>query len=317
MVRETDLRPSNLIMPLFVRHGRNVRKPIASMPGQCQLSVDEMLAEAGKAVRSGIPSLLLFGIPEKKDLRGSEAYQSNGIVQQAIKALKKKFPSLVVMADLCFCEYTSHGHCGVIRRERGGGGTLDNDATLDLIGKTALAQARAGADFIAPSGMVDGAVARIRTELDRHDFKQTGILAYSAKYASAFYGPFREAAESAPRFGDRRAYQMDPANSREALREILSDVEEGADMVMVKPALSYLDIISRTKSELALKVPLVAYNVSGEYSMVKAAEAKGWIDGPTAALEILTSIKRAGADLIITYHALEVASALRQRSKSA
>lgn len=310
MVRETTLSPSNLIVPFFVAHGRGVRRPIASMPGQFQLSVDELLREAARLKPLGLLSVLLFGLPGKKDAVGTEAWASSGIVQQAVKALKAKFPELVVMTDLCFCEYTSHGHCGVIKKD-GSGWRLDNDATLSNLRKAALAQARSGADFVAPSGMADGAVGAIRHALDDAGFTETGILAYSAKYASVFYGPFRDAAGSTPQFGDRRAYQMDPANGREAMRELRADVFEGADMVMVKPALSYLDVIHAIRPEL--KIPLVAYNVSGEYAMVKAAEKLGWLSGADtnrAALEVLTSIKRAGADLIITYHALDVARQL-------
>jgi len=304
LVRETHLSPAHLIAPLFVVRGKGIRKPISSMPGQFQLSIDELIGEAGRIVRVGIPAVLLFGIPKKKDTAGSEAWAKNGISQLAIRALKKKFPPLVVITDLCFCEYTSHGHCGVLKNRN-----VDNDATLKNIQKTALAQAQAGADFVAPSGMMDGMIKAIRTALDKKKFQNVATLSYAAKYASAFYGPFREAAESTPKFGDRKAYQMDPGNVQEALREIRSDVAEGADMVMVKPALSYLDVISRIKPEL--NVPLVAYNVSGEYSMVKAAGKMGWLDPSKTALEILTSIKRAGADLIITYHALEVARQLR------
>jgi len=304
MVRETHLSPSNLIAPLFVVEGVGIRKPISSMPGQYQLSVDELLKETTRIVRAGLSAVLLFGIPKKKDAVGSGAWAKNGISQLAIRALKKKFPSLVVMADLCFCEYTAHGHCGVLKNRK-----VDNDATLKNIQKTALAQAQAGADIVAPSGMMDGMIKAIRTVLDKKKFQNVATLSYAAKYASAFYGPFREAALSTPKFGDRKAYQMDPGNIQEALREIRSDVAEGADMVMVKPALSYLDVISRIKP--GLSVPLVAYNVSGEYSMVKAAGKRGWLDSSKVALEILTSIKRAGADLIITYHALEVARQLR------
>lgn len=304
MLRETELRHSHLIMPFFVTHGVSVRRPISSMPGQFQLSIDQLLIEAGRADRTGIPAVILFGIPKKKDAFGSEAFAVDGIVQQAVRALKKKFPKLIVMTDLCFCEYTTHGHCGIVKKTKMGW-DIDNDATLKLIAKTALAQAKAGADFVAPSGMMDGAVATIRDVLDKAKFKNTGVLAYSAKFASAFYGPFREAARSTPQFGDRHGYQMDPANRKEALKEVQADLDEGADMVMVKPALSYLDVIAAVKA--CVNVPVVAYNVSGEYAMVKAADKFGWLDGAKTALEILTSIKRAGADLIITYHALEVA----------
>jgi len=312
LLKETELSPANLMAPYFIVHGHGIRRPIRSMPGQYQISIDHLLSEARLLRKLRIGSVILFGLPDKKDPLGRQAYAENGIIQQAVRALKREFPELVVMTDLCFCEYTDHGHCGVVRKTKGGGWTVDNDATLLLIAKTAVAQAQAGADFIAPSGMMDGAVAVIRNSLDRHGFKDTGILAYSAKYASVFYGPFRDAAQSAPGFGDRRGYQMDPANSREAIREIREDVAQGADMVMVKPALSYLDVIARVRPEL--KIPLVAYNVSGEYAMVKAAEKLGWLDGAResrAALEILTSIKRAGADMIITYHAVEAARALQ------
>ncbi len=308
MARETRLSPAHLVAPFFVTHGRGVRRPIASMPGQDQVSVDELLNDAEEAFALGIPAVLLFGLPARKDAAGSEAWAAAGIIQKAARALKAKLPDLVVITDLCFCEYTSHGHCGVLKK-----GRVDNDATLKNIARTAVAQARAGADLIAPSGMMDGAVAVIRAALDRAGFKDTGILAYAAKYASVFYGPFRDAAGSAPQFGDRRSYQMDPPNAREALREIRTDVEEGADIVMVKPALAYLDVISAARQ--AVDVPIAAYNVSGEYAMVKAAERLGWIDGAQqsrAALEILTAIKRAGADLIITYHAVEAARRLRR-----
>jgi porphobilinogen synthase len=315
LVKETTLQASHLIMPFFVTHGRRIRNPIVSMPGQFQLSVDELINDVRAVERAGIPAVLLFGLPKKKDPLGREAYDPKGVVQQAVRAIKKEYPKLVVMTDLCFCEYTNHGHCGVIKKTSSTPWDVDNDATLRLLQKTAVVQATAGADFVAPSGMMDGAVAAIRQALDKQGFKNTGILAYSAKYASIFYGPFRDAAGSTPQFGNRQTYQMDPANSREALREIDQDIQEGADMVMVKPALSYLDVIARIKP--SLKIPLVAYNVSGEYAMVKAAEKLNWIDGkngPRAALEILTSIKRAGADLIITYHALDVAQALRMRA---
>ncbi len=308
MARETRLSPSQFIAPFFVTHGDRVRRPIASMPGQFQLSVDELLHEAGIAYQLGIPAVLLFGIPKKKDALGSEAWSPTGIVQRATRALKKKFHELVVITDLCFCEYSTHGHCGVMN-----GGRVDNDATLRLIARTAVAQARAGADLIAPSGMMDGTVKVVRAALDGAKFFDTGILAYAAKFASVFYGPFRDAAGSAPKFGDRRGYQMDPPNAREALREIKTDVAEGADIVMVKPALAYLDVIAAARK--AVDVPICAYNVSGEYAMVKAAEKLSWLDGAAdsrAALEVLTAIKRAGADLIITYHAVEAARRLRR-----
>ena len=297
-LEETEISPARLIAPVFVRPGKNERRPIASMPGQYQYSIDQLLKEAAALTRRGIGSLLLFGIPSRKDARGREAYAPGGIVQQAVRALKKTFPKLLVITDLCFCEYTDHGHCGIYRR-----GTLDNDATLELIAKTAIAQARAGADVIAPSGMIDGMVKTIRTALDKNGFQNTLIMSYAAKYASAFYGPFREAAESAPRSGDRKTYQMNPANAEEALREVGLDIEEGADIVMVKPALAYLDIIRRVKE--TYHVPVAAYNVSGEYAMVKAAAQNGWLDETRITQEILLAIRRAGADWIITYHARE------------
>lgn len=300
-VQETDLAPRRLIAPLFVRPGRGVRIPIGSMPGQFQMSIDVLLQEAKRLRRQGISSLLLFGIPSRKDAVGSQAYAAGGIVQQALRTLKRAMPELLLVADLCFCEYTSHGHCGIVRK-----GEVDNDATLKLIARTALAQARAGADIIAPSGMMDGMVKTIRRALDLHGFQNTLIMSYAAKYASAFYGPFREAAESAPQFGNRHSYQMNPANAEEALREVALDIEEGADIVMIKPALAYLDIIRRVKERF--HVPVAAYNVSGEYAMVKAAGQRGWIDEKRVTREILTSIRRAGADLIITYHAGELGS---------
>lgn len=308
MARETRLSPAHFIAPFFVTHGRGVRRPIPSMPGQFQLSVDELLKEARGVSKLGIPAVLLFGIPKKKDAVGSEAWAADGIVQQAVRALKKDVPDLVVITDLCFCEYTTHGHCGLLKA-----GQVDNDATLRQIGKTAVAQAKAGADLVAPSGMMDGTVAVIRAALDRAGYTDTGILAYAAKFASVFYGPFRDAAGSAPQFGDRRGYQMDPPNAREALREIKADVAEGADIVMVKPALAYLDVIAEARR--TVDVPIAAYNVSGEYAMVTAAEKLGWLDGAAdmrAAFEVLTAIKRAGADLIITYHAVEAARRLRR-----
>lgn len=285
--------------PLFIRPGKNVRIPIGSMPGQFQLSLDQALIETGILMKRGVTAVILFGIPSKKDPVGSEAYAASGIVQKAIRALKSKYPDLWVAADLCFCEYTSHGHCGILKK-----GDVDNDATLAITRKTAVAQAKAGADVIAPSGMMDGMVKAIRGALDAHGFKNTLIMSYSAKYASSFYGPFRDAAESTPKFGDRRSYQMNPANVREALREVEEDIREGADIVMVKPALGYLDIIRLIKDRYS--VPVAAYNVSGEYSMVKAAGRQGWIDEERMTREILTSIRRAGADLIITYHAKDL-----------
>ncbi|HAH07479.1 MAG TPA: porphobilinogen synthase [Elusimicrobia bacterium] len=309
LVRETKLDRGDLILPLFVRPGRGEKRPIRSMPGQFQLSVDELVKLAREARKAGIPGVILFGIPDKKDARASGAWAKNGIVQRAIRALKDKTPELAVLADLCFCEYTDHGHCGIIRKAKGGF-VLDNDATLELAAKTALSQAEAGADVIAPSGMADGQVGAIREALDKGGFSHTPILAYAAKYASAFYGPFREAAESPPKFGDRSTYQMDPANAREALREVALDVEEGADMVMVKPALPYLDVVRAVRERFSL--PVAAYNVSGEYAMVKAAAQKGWIDERRVVLEALTSIKRAGADFILTYHAMDAARWLEQ-----
>jgi porphobilinogen synthase len=306
MVRETHLTADALIMPFFVVHGRGVRREIASMPGNFQLSVDELVREAKETAALGIPAILLFGLPASKDGIGSEAYARDGIVQQAVRAIKDSVSDLAVITDVCLCEYTSHGHCGVVER-----GRVQNDPTLDLLAKTALSHAQAGADVIAPSDMMDGRVGAIREALDEGGHEETPILAYSAKYSSAFYGPFREAADSAPQFGDRRAYQMDPANADEALREVALDLEEGADMVMVKPALAYLDIISRVKAEFG--VPLAAYNVSGEFSMVKAAARLGWLDEERTMMEILTAIRRAGADLVITYYAREAARLLRDQ----
>ncbi len=300
MVRETVLTPDRFIYPLFIVHGEGIRRPIASMPGICQLSVDQAVVEAEQAVSLGIPAVLLFGVPAVKDAVGSENFSDDGIVQQAIRALKATHPDLVVIADLCLCEYTDHGHCGIIRE-----GRVDNDATLEILGRAAVTYARAGADLVAPSGMMDGMVAAIRAALDGAGFIETGILSYAVKYASAFYGPFREAAQGAPKFGDRKTHQMDPANAREALRELALDIEEGADIVMVKPALAYLDIVRRVRE--ACELPVAAYNVSGEYAMLKAAAANGWVDEHAAVLELLTGIARAGADLIVTYHALDAA----------
>jgi porphobilinogen synthase len=300
MVRETCLRPTDFIYPLFVRHGQGVRVPIKSLPGQYQLSIDEALKELRRAHSLQIPGVMLFGIPEKKDATGSESYHPEGIIQNAVRAFKEALPEMMVISDVCFCEYTDHGHCGVIA-----GKVVDNDKTLPLLAQQAVAQARAGVDMVAPSGMIDGMVGTIRAALDEHGFTHLPIMSYSAKYASSFYGPFREAAESAPKFGDRRTHQMDPANVREALRECELDVQEGADLLMVKPALAFLDVIRAVKTRFDL--PLAAYNVSGEYAMVKAAAEAGWIDGKAVTLEILTSIKRAGADVILTYHALEAA----------
>ena len=311
MVRETALQADDLIEPFFVRPGRRTRRPISAMPGCHQLSADELVREVKLGKALGIGAVLIFGIPEKKDSVGSGAYAQDGVVQEAIRALKAADPDLVVMTDLCFCGYTDHGHCGVLKKKGARDWELDNDATLELIRKTAVSQARAGADIIAPSAMMDGMVGAIRRSLDEAGFQNTGIMAYSAKYASAFYGPFREAAESPPNFGDRSSYQMDSANAQEALREVAEDVQEGADIVMVKPALAYLDVIRRVKEKFG--VPVAAYNVSGEFAMLKAAAAKGWLDEERAILEVLTSFKRAGADLIITYHARAAAQFLKQR----
>jgi len=301
MVRETVLRPDDFVMPLFVRPGKGEKRAIKSMPGQFQFSVDELVKAAVPLAAAGVPAVILFGIPDRKDAQACDAYAEDGIVQKAARALKDRIPDLVVIADLCFCEYTDHGHCGVVRKDGG----IDNDATLALAAKTAVAQARAGCDIVAPSGMMDGQVAAIRAALDSSGLAQTPILAYAVKYASAFYGPFRDAAESPPKFGDRSTHQMDPANIREALREADLDIAEGADMVMVKPALPYLDVLAAVRSRCS--VPVAAYCVSGEYAMIKAAAAQGWIDEKRAALEALTSIKRAGADFILTYYALEAA----------
>jgi porphobilinogen synthase len=305
MVRETTLRVDDLIAPLFVTHGRGVRDAIGPMPGQYRLSVDELVKEAKDVAGMGIPAVLLFGIPEEKDPRGSEAYADDGIVQQATRAIKDTVPDLLVITDVCLCEYTSHGHCGVVEE-----GRVKNDPTLELLARTAVSQVEAGADIVAPSDMMDGRVAAIREALDDQNFVETPIMAYSAKYASSFYGPFREAAQSAPQFGDRRAYQMDPGNGTEALREVALDIDEGADIVMVKPALPYLDIISRVKADFG--VPLAAYSVSGEYAMIRAAGRLGWIDEERVMMEALLSIRRAGADLVITYCAKDAARNLER-----
>jgi porphobilinogen synthase len=304
MMRETILTVDDFIYPLFVCPGKKIRKPVGSMPGVFQLSVDEAVVEARKAADLGVPAVILFGIPNKKDAVGSEAWDDHGVVQRACREIKKSCPQMAVVIDACFCEYTTHGHCGVLTE----GGEVDNDATLENLGRAARSYGRAGCDVVAPSGMMDGMVGFIRDSLDEEGYEQTAIMAYSAKYASAYYGPFRDAAESAPQFGDRKAYQMDPANSMEAIREVTLDVEEGADIVMVKPALAYLDIIAHVREEFDL--PVAAYNVSGEYSMIKAAAERGWIDHDRVVLETLTSIKRAGADMILTYHALEAAALL-------
>jgi porphobilinogen synthase len=310
MVRETTLTVHDLIYPMFVVPGEKQRQEVASMPGVFRVSVDELVRDAEEVAKLGIPAVLLFGIPERKDEWGSEAYDENGIIQRAVRALKRAVPDLVVITDVCLCEYTSHGHCGVVR-ETPNGFEVDNDATLELLAKTAVSQAAAGADIVAPSDMMDGRIKVIREALDENGFAHVLILSYAAKMASAFYGPFREAAESAPKFGDRRSYQMDFANKREALREIALDLEEGADIVMVKPALAYLDIIAAARERF--EVPIAAYNVSGEYAMVKAAAQMGWLDEERIVWEILTAIKRAGADLIITYFAKEVAQRLKER----
>ncbi|HVA78827.1 MAG TPA: porphobilinogen synthase [Candidatus Binataceae bacterium] len=303
MVRQTRLCADNLIQPLFVCPGRGVKRPVPSMPGVAQMSVDNIVAEAREIFAAGVPAVILFGIPERKDAQGSEAWNDDGEVQRAIREIKQRVPELAVITDVCMCEYTDHGHCGVVA-----GGDVDNDATLELLAREALSHARAGADIVAPSDMMDGRVGAIRRALDENGFAQVAIMAYSAKFASAFYGPFRDAADSAPQFGDRRSYQMDPPNGDEALREVALDLEEGADIVMVKPALPYLDLIWRVKQ--AFNVPVAAYNVSGEYSMIRAAGINGWIDEERAVLEVLTSIRRAGADLILTYFAKEVARKL-------
>jgi porphobilinogen synthase len=305
LVRETRLTPAEFIYPMFVAHGVDRREPIPAMPGIDHLSIAHAVQEAGEAYARGIPAVLLFGLPAAKDELGSGAYDDEGIVQLATRAIKDAHPELLVITDLCLCEYTSHGHCGVVRDD----GTVDNDQTLELLNRAAVSQAQAGADIVAPSDMMDGRVSTIRRALDDDGFIDTPIMAYSAKFASAFYGPFREAADSAPAFGDRRGYQMDPANGSEALREARLDVEEGADILIVKPALPYLDVLRTIKDDTAL--PVAAYNVSGEYSMLKAAAQNGWLDEQSAVLEALTSIRRAGADMIITYHAKEAAEWLQ------
>lgn len=309
MVREVRLHTEDFILPFFVRHGKGVKKQVASMPGQYQLSPDMLVRELKEPVDRGIPAILLFGIPQKKDPVGTEGYAKDGIVQQAIREVKSAFPRLVIITDVCLCEYTDHGHCGVIRDN-----DVDNDLTLELLAKMAVSHANAGADIVAPSDMMDGRVAAIREALDEGGFDWLPIMSYAAKYASAFYGPFRDAAESPPKFGDRRSYQMDPANSDEALREVALDVDEGADLIMVKPALPYLDVIWRVRNTFDL--PLVAYNVSGEFAMIKAAAQNGWIDGDRCMMEALTAIKRAGADLIISYHALEAVRILQKESRT-
>jgi porphobilinogen synthase len=304
MIRETYLSVNDFILPLFVIDGKDVKNPIPSMPGHFQLSIENFLQTAEEAYNLGIPAIILFGIPEKKDPLGTAAYAEDGIVQKATKAVKEKLPDLAVITDVCLCQYTDHGHCGVVE-----GNTIDNDASLDLLARTALSHAKAGADMVAPSDMMDGRVAEIREILDENNLSHVPIMSYAAKYCSAYYGPFRSAADSAPKFGDRRTYQMDPANALEAIREVTMDIEEGADIIMVKPALAYLDIICRVREEIDL--PVAAYNVSGEYSMIKAAEKLGWIDGSKVMMETLTAIKRAGADMILTYFAIEAAQVLQ------
>ncbi len=303
MVRETNLTVNDLILPLFAIGGKNIKNKIPSMPGHHQLSIDHLADQARQAFAKGIPAVILFGIPDRKDPLGTNAYAKNGIVQQAVRAVKEAVPDLAVITDVCLCQYTDHGHCGMVD-----GKHIDNDATLDLLARTALSHARAGADMVAPSDMMDGRVAEIRNLLDENDYSHIPVMSYAAKYCSAYYGPFRAAADSAPQFGDRRTYQMDPANAVEAIREATLDIEEGADIIMVKPALAYLDIIYRLREETDL--PLAAYNVSGEFSMIKAAAQMDWLDGQKVMLETLTAIKRAGADMILTYFALEAAETL-------
>jgi porphobilinogen synthase len=305
LVRETDLRPSHLVQPLFVVAGEGVREPVEAMPGVERYSITELVGEAGEVLASGVRAVILFGIPSEKDEMGSGAYDDEGVVQMAVRALKDAHPELVVITDVCLCEYTSHGHCGFVRD-----GEVDNDITVELLAKTAISHAEAGADVVAPSDMMDGRIGSIRHQLDEEGHPDVAILAYSAKYASAFYGPFREAAESTPEFGDRRGYQMDPANAAEAVREAKLDLEEGADALMVKPAVPYLDVVRRVKDETG--APVAAYHVSGEYSMIKAAAANGWIDERAAVLETLTAIRRAGADIVITYDATRAAGWLAE-----
>ena len=304
MIRETRLHVEDLILPLFAVNGKDVKNPIPSMPDHYQLSLDQLVKTARQAFEIGIPAIILFGVPDKKDELATGAYADNGIVQLGIKAIKDALPDLAVISDVCLCQYTDHGHCGVIE-----GTSVDNDATLDLLARTALSHAQAGADMVAPSDMMDGRVSEIRESLDQNGFNYTPIMSYAAKYCSAYYGPFREAADSAPKFGDRRTYQMDPPNAIEAIREVTMDVEEGADIIMVKPALAYLDVICRVRDEIDL--PIAAYNVSGEYAMIKAAAQRGWLDGDKVMMETLTAIKRSGADLILTYFAMEAANLLR------
>jgi len=305
MIRETTLSPDDLILPVFAINGKNIKNPIPSMPGHYQLSPDNLAKFVKEAYEHGIPAVVLFGIPDSKDALATSAYAENGIVQKAVKVVKNKTPDIAVITDVCLCQYTDHGHCGIVE-----GDNIENDATLDLLAKTALSHAQAGADMVAPSDMMDGRVAEIRECLDENGFSDIPIMSYAAKYCSAYYGPFREAADSSPRFGDRKTYQMDPANALEAIREATMDVEEGADIIMVKPALPYLDIICRIREEIDL--PVAAYNVSGEFSMIKAAEKMGWIDGTKVMMETLVSIKRAGADMILTYFAMDAAKELQK-----
>jgi len=308
IVKETCIRVDDLIFPIFVKHGKGEREPIPSMVGHYQLSIDELVKEAEEVWSLGIPGIILFGLPRVKDKLGSEAYARDGIVQKAVAAVKERVPELVVLTDVCLCQYTDHGHCGIIADSQ-----IDNDATLDILSRVAISHAEAGADFVSPSDMMDGRVRAIREALERDGFKDTGILAYAVKYASSFYGPFREAADSKPQFGDRKSYQMDPANAREAIKEALLDIEEGADIIMVKPALPYLDIIHQVRARIHL--PVAAYNVSGEYAMVKAADQRGWIDGEKVMMEMLLSIRRAGADLILTYFAKDAAKILNTHER--
>ncbi len=310
MVRETVLQPSDFIYPMFVVPGKKIRHEISSMPNVFQLSVDELVRECEGVLKSGVKSIILFGIPSHKDEYGSEAYDENGIIQQAIRRLKKELPELFIVTDVCLCEYTSHGHCGVLKQIGPGQVEIVNDETLELLAKESLTHVQAGADMVAPSDMMDGRVGAIRTLLDENGFLSTPIMSYAAKYASGFYGPFREAAESTPQFGDRKSHQMDPANSNEAVREVALDIDEGADIVMVKPALAYLDVIYRVKNEF--KMPTAAYQVSGEYAMIKAAAKNGWLDEQRIMMETLTAIKRAGADLILTYYAVDAAKTLKK-----
>ncbi|MBF0228030.1 MAG: porphobilinogen synthase [Desulfamplus sp.] len=305
MIRETTLTVNDLVFPLFAIEGKGIKNPIPSMPGQFQLTCDNLVKTVKEAQDAGIPAIMLFGLPNKKDPLATRAYASDGIVQKAIKSVKNAVPEMAIITDVCLCQYTDHGHCGMVEK-----GKIDNDASLELIAKTALSHAKAGADMVAPSDMMDGRVGEIRETLDEEGFSGIPIMSYAVKYASAFYGPFRQAADSAPQFGDRRSYQMDPANSLEAIREATMDIEEGADIIMVKPALSYLDIIHRLKDEIDL--PIAAYSVSGEYAMIKAAELNGWVDGKKVMMETLLSIKRAGADIILTYFALEAAKELNK-----